>query len=118
MGEIAVDIERHAVQRDPAFDPDADGRDLVLAGGALVRAPHPDPDAVCAPLARNVEARQGADDPFLQRGHEAAYVRAAALEIEHHVDDPLAGAVIGEMHAAPGRMDRYTHSDHIFRHDD
>ena len=73
---------------------------------ALVGPPNPDADPVLAPLAGDVERRQGADDPFLERGDEAAQVRAAALEVEHHIDHPLAGPVIGELAAAPGRVHR------------
>src|SRR5215831_3361836 len=53
--EIAVDIERDAVQRDPAFDADADRGDLVLAAGALVRSAHPHPDTILAAFAGYVE---------------------------------------------------------------
>ena len=101
MRQVAIDIERDAVQADPALHPDADGGDLVLVAGTLVGPAHPDADAILAPLAGDVERRQGADDPFLQRGHEAADVGAAPLEVEHHIGDPLAGAVIGELSAAP-----------------
>src|SRR5215475_15827128 len=80
--EIAVDIERDAVQRHPAFDPDADGRDLVFVGATLLRTPYPDADAVLAPLAHDTDVSQCADDPFLQGGDEAARVRSALLEIE------------------------------------
>ena len=90
-------------RRHPALQPDADRRDLVLAAGALVRPAHPDADPVLAPLAAHVERRQRADDPFLQRRDEAAHVRAAALEVEHHIGDALARAVIGELPAAARR---------------
>src|SRR5207253_9945524 len=55
MGEIAVDVERDPVQRHPALDPDADGRDLVLVLGAFVLPLHPHADAIFAPLAADVE---------------------------------------------------------------
>ena len=70
---------------------------------ALVRPAHPDADAVLAPLAAHVEGGERADDPFLQRRDEAAHVRAAALEVEHHIGHALAGPVIGELAAAAGR---------------
>src|SRR5215831_19246462 len=35
MGEVRRDVERDAVQADPALEPDPDGRDLVLAVRAL-----------------------------------------------------------------------------------
>src|SRR5262245_29146263 len=57
--EIAVDVERDAVQRDPPFDADADRGDLVLAAGAFVRAAHPYPDAILAAFPGDVEGREG-----------------------------------------------------------
>src|SRR5437764_106559 len=111
MREVAVDVERDPVQADPAPHTDADGGDLVLAAFALVVPPHPDPDAVPAPLARNAERRQRADDPVLERSNEPAHVRSAALEIKHHIGNALAGPMIGELTAAAGRMDRETGLD-------
>jgi len=67
---------------------------------------NPDADAALAALAVHREGGQGADDPFLQVGHKAAHVRAAALEVQHDVDHPLAGAVVGELAAAPAPVDR------------
>ena len=95
-------LMRDAVQRHPVLHADADGGDLVLEACALVRPPHPDADAVLAPLAAHVEGGKRADDPFLQRGDEAAHVRPAPLEVEHHIGHPLAGAVIGQLPAAAG----------------
>ena len=68
-----------------------------------------------APLAAHVEGGERADDPFLERGDEAAHVRRAALEIEHHIADPLAGAVIGELAAAAGGVDREARLDQLLR---
>ena len=113
MREIAVDVERHAVERNPALDPDADRRDLVLASDAFVRPLHPDADSILAPLAGYAERRERADDPFFERGDEPAHIRAAALEVEHDIDHPLAGAVIGELAAAPGRMDGKARLDQL-----
>ena len=45
---------------------------------------------------------QRPDEPFLEIGDVAAHVAAAPLEIEHEVDDALAGPVIGELPAASG----------------
>src|ERR1700704_6668769 len=103
MREVAVDVERKPVQCDPALHPYADGGDLVLAALALVRAAHPHADAVLAPLSCDVEGGEGADHPLLERGDIAAPIPAAPLEVEHRVDDPLAGAMVGELPAAPGR---------------
>src|SRR5260221_329272 len=69
--EIAVDVERNAVERDPALDADADGSDLVLTARTLVGPPHPDPDAILASLARDAKGCERSDEPFLQRSDEA-----------------------------------------------
>src|SRR5262249_58442385 len=81
--------------------------------GAFLRAPHPYPDAILPPLARHVESRERADDPFLERGDEAPHVRTTALEIEHHIGHPLAGTMIGELPAAAGHMDRKARRDQL-----
>ena len=103
------------MQRHPALDADADRGDLVLVAVALVRPPHPHADAVAAPLAAHVESGERADDPFLEGGDEAAHVRRAALEVEHHIGDPLAGPVIGELAAAAGGMDGEARLDQLLR---
>jgi hypothetical protein len=36
-----------------------------------------------------------------QRRHEGAHVAAALRQVQHHIGHPLAGAVIGELAAAP-----------------
>jgi hypothetical protein len=54
-------------------------------------------------------------NPFFDGGDEAAHVRRAALEIEHDIADPLAGAVIGELAAAAGAMDRESRFDQLLR---
>src|SRR5215470_20176195 len=104
MREVAVDVDCDAMQRHPALDPDADRRDLVLA--PQLRAAHPDADAVVAPLAGHGEGGEGTDDPFFQRGDEAADVGTAAAQVEHHIGDALARAVIGEATAASSLMHR------------
>ncbi len=77
--------------------------------------PHPDADAVVAPLAAHVEGGERADDPFLQRGDEGPHVRLAPVEVEHHIGHPLAGAVIGELPAAAGLVDRKARLDQFLR---
>src|SRR5580704_9662671 len=115
MRKLRLDVERKAVQRHPALDADADGRDLVLASVTLVRPPYPHPDAVVTPFAAHVESGERADEPFLDGGDEAAHVRRAALEIEHDIADPLAGTVIGELAAAAGGMDGEARLDQLLR---
>jgi hypothetical protein len=101
------------MQGDPALHPDADGSNFVLVPGALVGPPHPHADALITPLTRDVECAERADDPFLQRDHEAADIGTASLEVEHHISDALAGAVIGELPAPPCCVDWEARRDQI-----
>src|SRR3546814_5636057 len=48
---------------------------------------------------------EGADDPVLEVVHVAPDVRPAPIQVEHHVGHALAGAVIGELAAAPAAVD-------------
>jgi methionine synthase I (cobalamin-dependent) len=68
----------------------------------LVRPADPDADPVLAPFATHIEAGQRTDQPFLQRGDEPADVGRPALQVEHHIAHPLAGAMIGDLAAASG----------------
>src|ERR1700739_2300942 len=79
MRQLRLNIERDAVERHPALQPDANGRDLVLEAVTLVRPLHPDADAVLAPLAADVEGEEGADDPFLEACDIGADVRPSPL---------------------------------------
>ncbi|MBA7705861.1 hypothetical protein ES703_114701 [subsurface metagenome] len=101
--EVGLDVDGDAVEGNPAAQAHADRGDLVLMASALIWAFDPDADAVLAPFAADVEMRQRADDPFLQPRHIGAHVGPAALEVEHHIGDALAGPVIGELAAAAGR---------------
>src|SRR6516165_3346223 len=104
MRQVRFDIDGDAMERHPAFEPHADRGDLVLKACALVRPPDPDADAFLPTLATHVEHGQGADDPFLQCRDIGADVRPAPLQIEHYIGHTLAGAVIGDLSAAPGRI--------------
>src|SRR5690606_13333132 len=97
---------RDAVQRHPFFHAHADCRDLVLTARAEFRPAHPDADALFAPLARDAELRERADDPFLKARHIAAQVLAAFAQVEHGVGHALAGPVIGEAAAAARFVER------------
>ena len=50
------------------------------------------------------------DHPAFERVDEAADVLATPFEVEHHITDPLAGAVIGVPAAAAGFVDREMHA--------
>ena len=75
-----------------------------VAGGAVG---DPDADPALAPLAFDVEAVEGADQPFLQPVDVAVDVagRHGAVrpgQVEHDVGGALAGPVIGPLPAAAG----------------
>jgi hypothetical protein len=96
------------VKGHPTPQPHPDRGDLVFETGPLVGAIDPDPDAILAPFAAHIEGRERADDPGFKAGHIDSHIRAAPFEIEHHIDDALAGAVIGELAAAACRKQRET----------
>ena len=107
--EIGRDVDRDAVEGNPAAHANAERGDLVLGGGAverrrLVGPGDPDADAVLAGLADDAELGQRIDQPALERADEGAHVGAAAPEVEHDIGDALPGPVIGELAAAPGAM--------------
>ena len=71
MAEVRLDVDRYAVEADPAAHADADRGDLVLGGAAVrlrraVGAHHPDPDPAGPPLAADAEGGERADHPFLE----------------------------------------------------
>src|SRR5690348_7537594 len=103
MTEIRLDIDGDAVERHPPLQSHADRGDLVLIALTLVRSLDPDTDPILAPFAANVEGGKGADDPFLESRDIGADIRAALLEVEHHIGHTLAGSVIGYLAAASGR---------------
>ena len=54
----------------------------------------------------DAESGQCLDHPGLELLHETAHVMTAPAHVQHHVDDPLTGAVIGVLSAALAGMDR------------
>ena len=89
VGEVGGDVQRDAVEGDPAANPHPDRRDLGLAA-AVGR--HPDADAAVAAQARDPEFGEGADQPLLEIADEAAQVHAfARRQVEHDIGHPLAG---------------------------
>src|SRR5262245_28396233 len=111
--KVRIDIKRHAVQRYPFFHANADGGNLVLATLTLFGPTHPNADAIVAALTSHIECGQAADDPFFQRGDEAANVRTAALEVEHHVSNPLAWSMVSRLAAATGFVEGETRVNHV-----
>ena len=103
MLQIGIDIERHAVQRDPMADAHADRGDLAFAAAAFI---DPDADTTRATLAFDIKPGEGADKPFLEVMNIGSDVAAPRLQVQHHISDALAWPVIGELAAAPGTMNR------------
>ena len=77
--KVRLDVDGDAVERHPAPQPHADGGDLVFMARPLVRPVDPDPDAILAPFAPDIEGRERADDPGLQARHIGPHVRAPAV---------------------------------------
>src|SRR4029077_17050056 len=115
VAKVRIDIEAEPCQAPPAFAPDANGRDPVLAAIALVGAAHPHADPFLAALAADVERSHCADQPFLEVRHEPAHVAVAALQVEHHVGDALARPLIGELTPAACRKHRKPRLNKVFR---
>jgi hypothetical protein len=115
MRQVRLDVQRDAVQRHPLAHANTDGGDLVLVAVAFVGTPHPDADAVVAPLAAHIECSKRLDDPLLQGADEHAHVRLSPVEVEHHISHALAGPVIGELSAAADLVYREPRLDQVFR---
>src|SRR5436190_14827872 len=97
-GKIRVHVEREAVARDPAGDPDADGGELGFASVDT------DPDAGEPGDAPRLDAEPGhrPDQHFLEVAHVAVHVAAFGLEVEDRIADELTRAVIRHVAAAAG----------------
>src|SRR5262249_49431658 len=104
MRQIRCHIDAEAVRAHPAPQPDADGGDLVLSERIPLLELHPDADKTLAGVRLHAERSQGVNDQCLKRVDEGAYVGPAGAHVEHHVADPLAGAVIGELAATAGTV--------------
>src|ERR1700733_10259186 len=102
VGEVGLHVDGDAVERDPAPQPHADGRDLVLEARALVRPGYPNADAILAALPPHVERRQGLDDPLFEAGDIGPHIRPSSFKVEHDVGHALARTMVGELSATPG----------------
>ena len=111
MAKVRVDVQGKAVKAHPLAKPDPERRDLVLGHRAVRQArlfgtPDPDADPVLTSFAPHVHRFKRADHRLFQRGDIGADILAATLQVEHHIGDPLARAVIGVFAAASRRKDR------------
>ena len=103
MCEIGRDVQRKAVERDPAFHAHAYRADLRLAP---VRCVGPDADAPFGAAGLDPEQRQRVDHPAFERGDIGAYIAPAPRQVELDIADALARAVIGVSPAAARIIDR------------
>ena len=78
----------------------ADGGDLLFALTRRAQSRDPYPDATRPDFAVDAKARQGRDDPTFEAFDEGADIAAPAPQVEHRVNDALAGAVIGDLAAS------------------
>ena len=76
---------------------------IFFSSGALA---DPDADASLGAMGGDAELGERGNHPAFERMDEAADVLPALFEVEHHVADPLARAVIGVAAAAAGFVDR------------
>src|SRR5690606_35436550 len=109
-----VHLEGEAVKGHPFADAHTDGGDLVLAAQPLVGATDPDADPAFAATGSDSMGGEGLDDPLLEALHETADVAAALGQVEHAIGNALAGAMIGELPAAPRRIARKTGIEQVF----
>jgi hypothetical protein len=66
---------------------------------------HPHADPPLSSLASDPKVRERADEPPLEQADESAHIATEALpDVEHHVDDPLSGSMVGELAAASRPM--------------
>src|SRR5262249_47254334 len=103
------------MQRHPLSHANTNSGDLVLATFAFFRPADPNANAVLAPFGAHVEGGKRVYDPIFEGCDEAADIGAAPLEIKHQVNNPLAGAVIGQLASAAALVDRKTRLDHVRR---
>ena len=86
-------LKREAVAGDPARDPHADGRQLVLRRPRRRSGPATRP-------ASTPNRRGDRDHHLLEIAHVAVHVAAIGPQIEDRIADQLAGTVVGDVAAA------------------
>src|SRR6185437_7164205 len=91
MREVGGNVQRETVEGHPALHSYAERSNL----GLLRAFADPDSDASRRPMRLDAQAGERIDHPAFERIDEAADISPALVEVEHHINDPLAGAVIG-----------------------
>src|SRR5436189_3888897 len=90
--EIGVRIQREAVRRHPALDPDADRADLPVA--------HPGAGHPLLPARLDAVAPRGADHDLLEVPEVLLQVLVECREVEDGVSDDLPRSVVRDIPAA------------------
>ena len=106
MGEIRVDVQRQAVHRNPARDPNPDRGDLPPADPVdVVRGPT-DPDARGPGVTprRQSEISQRVDDGLLEQADPGVDSEADPIEIDDRIRDQLTGPVVGHVPTSIGLL--------------
>jgi len=102
--QVGRDVEADPVKADPAAQSDADRGDLGVV--TTLWPMDPNPYAIHPALAPDTEFSQGCDDPALQTRDERTDIGLAAVQIQHHVGDPLTWTMIGELATPSGAVNR------------
>ena len=92
--EVGRHVEREPVARHPPGDSDADRGQLAVA--------HPDTRQPRHAPGFDAVVGRHPDQHFLEIAHVAVDVAAVGLQIDDGIADELAGAVVGDVAAAPG----------------
>ena len=102
MLQVGLHIERNPVERHPPPYAHPERRNLPFPAVAH----HPNAHPAVTPLTDQAEARQRADQPFLEIPYERPHIRAAGLQVENHVGDALPWAVVGVASPPARHMNR------------
>ena len=101
MRQVRCDINGESVKRDPALYAHTERADFRFIGSIA----DPNPDTSIGAMRTKPKVFERVDHPAFESMDEAADILSASFEVQHHVTDPLAGAVIGVAASATGFVD-------------
>ena len=82
-------VEREAVARDPARNPNPNRRHLLVS--------NPDAGQARDARSRNAEIRRGTNQHLFEIAHVAMHIAPIGLQVDDRIADDLPGAVIGDI---------------------